>query len=62
MISHARLSATLDSLEDPEELNAIQMAVNSLPLPDLAVVHPNKRPSSGDNEKRLLKKCRLNAN
>ena len=62
MISHARLSATLDSLEDPEELNAIQMAVNFLPLPDLAVVHPDKRPSSGDNEKRLLKKRRLNVN
>ena len=60
-IEDKTVCAAPERLEDPEELNAIQMAVSSLHLPeDVAPFQCNKRPAAPDSGQRLLKKQRIN--
>ena len=60
-ISDSRLYAAPERLEDPEELNAVQMAVSFLELEeDVVESQSNKRLHDSDNRGRLLKKRRLN--
>jgi hypothetical protein len=60
-ISDSRLYTAPERLEDPEELNAIQMAVSSLELEEDGVEFPsNKRLHDFNTKGRLLKKRRLN--